>query len=275
MTDLSHIADYHVHTRWCGHGTGEIREFIERAIEIGLGEIGISEHLPIPVPLEEKMNLSESEMEEFAKELLRLRDEYRSQIVVKFGGECDYIPGQEGLIQGVLKKYPFDYVIGSVHFLNEWAFDHPKFTEPYRRVDLLEIWTWYFQTACDAAETGFFDIIGHPDVIKKFGFRPGQAFDHLHREFAQTLARAKICFEVNTAGLDKPVKEMYPSPELLAELRRCEVPVTLGSDAHQPLELCRYFERALALLKEHGFTESARFTGRQRTLTPLPCGEPA
>ncbi len=267
---MAKLQDYHVHTRWCGHATGEIRDYIERAIEIGLGEIGFSEHLPVPIPIDEKINLTEKELELFSRELMSLRDEYRSQIAVKFGGECDYIPGQEDLIRRMLGNYPFDYVIGSVHFLKEWAFDHPKFTEPYHRVDLLEIYTWYFRTACDAAKTGFFDIIGHCDVIKKFGFRPSQAFDHLHAEFADTMVKADICFEVNTAGLDKPVKEMYPSPSLLAELSRRNVPVTLGSDAHAPSELGRYFDQAVPLLLANGFSQLAHFTGRKRTLTALP-----
>ena len=264
------LIDYHVHSKWCGHATGEVHEYVEAAIALGLAEIGLSEHLPIPVPTTSKVNLTDEELEIWVGQVDRARERYRSEIVVRLGGECDFIPGQEQRIERLLARYPFDYVIGSVHFLGQWGFDNPEEIEGYQRREILAAYREYFATATAAIRSGFFDILGHADLIKKFGFRPQQDISDLLAALGDDLGTAGMCLEVNTAGLDKPVKEIYPSQALLSELARKRVPVTLGSDAHAPGEVGRYFERAEALLKRCGFTELATFERRQRSSRALP-----
>lgn len=265
-----YLIDYHVHSRWCGHATGEVHEYVEAAIARGLSEIGLSEHLPVPIPTKVKINLTEAELEHWVAEVLRARDEYRRDIVVRLGSECDFIPGHEHCIERILSRYPFDYVIGSVHFLGQWGFDSPDQIDEYGRRDIFEAYREYFAMAVRAVRSGFFDLFGHADLIKKFGIRPQQACSEMHQELALALSESDMCFEVNTAGMDKPVQEIYPSNDLLLELARRGVPVTLGSDAHAPGEVGRYFDLAVAQLRQAGFTRLVLFENRRRATRPLP-----
>jgi len=268
---VSSLVDYHVHSKWCGHATGELDEYVEAAIACGLAEIGLSEHLPIPIPTDEKINLTAAEMETWVRQVHDARDRYRGDIVVRLGGECDFIPGQEAAIAALIGRYPFDYVIGSVHFLGDWGFDNPRQMHVYDQRDLMQVYAEYFSVAAAAAESGFFDVLGHADLVKKFGFRPKQDYSHLLEGLAETLAAAGMCVEVNTAGMDKPVGEIYPGEPLMRELAARDVPVTLGSDAHAPAEVGRYFGQAVPLMKRCGFAELSRFERRRRFTTPLCC----
>jgi len=263
------LSDYHVHTKWCGHATGEVYEYVEAAIARGLSEIGLSEHLPMPIPGDDKINLTDEEMDIFIREVDQARERYRGDITVKLGGECDYFPDEEELIDSIIRRYPFDYVIGSLHYLGDWGFDNERYMHVYDERCVMDIYREYFSTAVSAVRSGFFDIFGHIDVVKKFGHFPDEDYSHLHRELAQALSDQGMSFEINTAGKDKPVGEIYPSESLLCQLATLKVPATLGSDAHAPEQVGRYFDQAVRLLKKCGITGLARFDRRVRTVEPL------
>ena len=270
---VASLVDYHVHTARCGHATGSMEEYIERALDLGLGEIGFSDHLHLYfLPRDRRdrsLAMDEDELPEYVESVLRLRERH-PRIRVRLGVEADYFPGREDDLRRILELYPWDYVYGSVHFIGDWGFDDPKYVDRYAEWDIDDLYRRYFELVKGAAASGLFDVIGHLDVIKKFGHRPKGDTSRLYAEVASALRAGGVCIEVSTAGLRKPVGEIYPGPALLAECARHQVPVTLGSDAHRPSEVGIYFDRSLDALRAAGYREIVRFEGRTPTVVPLP-----
>ncbi len=173
------------------------------------------------------------------------------------GIEADYRPGTIAQVTALLDEYPFDYVIGSVHHLGAWGFDDPRQMDGYEQRDIDDIWTEYFELVGDAAESGLFTILGHLDLVKKFGYRSTRLLDRELDRLVQRIARSGVLVEINTAGLHKPVKEAYPTLEILRRLYAAGVDVTFGSDAHKPSEVGRDFEHAAGLAREAGYSRFA------------------
>ena len=262
-------ADLHVHTRWCGHGYGTMEAYVQCALARGLPELGFTVHLPVPIPCDHKATLDEAEMDLYVEEIARLRGLYGDRIVIRQAAEADFYPGVEPQVERILARWPADYVIGSVHFLGDWLFDHPKNVDEFDRWDLYTLYEEYFRAVEQAMASGLFDVIGHLDLIKKFGHRPDRDIGSLLEGVADRLAEADLCAELNTAGKDKPVGEMYPSEQALRILFDRKVPLMLGSDAHRPEEVGRYFDEAVALLRRIGYEQLARFEARRRKMMPL------
>lgn len=258
--------DYHLHTRLCGHAAGEIQEYLERAAQKGLKEVGFSDHLPLYFLPPERAIPAYAMEEEELPVYIDMVNNCRgvSPVKVKLGIEADYAPGYETRLASLLNEYSFDYVIGSVHFIDGWGFDNPDEIEEYSRRDINQVYEQYFTLVQQAALTGLFDIMAHPDLVKKFNFRPGRDLTPLYEETAGVFKKAGVCVEVNTAGLRYPVKEIYPSPEMLGIFFKHGLPVTLGSDAHRPELVGADMEKALLLLKDIGYKEIAVFERRQR-----------
>lgn len=259
--------DYHMHTPWSNHGTGTMEDYTRRAIEIGLEEIGFSPHLPITVPSREKLTLYPEEMPLFDRELRRLRESYGSQVIIRYGGEADFLPGAEAEIEALIKEYPFDYLICSVHYIGEWGFDNPAHADEFERRELREVYNNYFTLLSSAIRTGFFDIVGHFDLVKKFGHRlePLETYE----ELLDLIAESRMCIELNTSGKEKPVAEFYPTKRVLELAHERGIPLTFGSDAHAPGEVARYFEEAKLLALSAGYREVASFECRKRKSLPL------
>lgn len=270
---MHHLVDYHIHTYRCGHAVGSMEEYVQRAIALGLREIGFSDHLHLYfLPREQRdptLAMAEEELPEYVDSVLQLRRQY-PQIPIRLGVEADYFPSHEDALARILEPYPWDYVYGSVHFIGGWGFDDPKHIDRYADWDIDELYRTYFDLVRGAAATGLFDIIGHLDVVKKFGHRPAADPAGLFTAVAAALRDAGVCIEVSTAGLRKPVGEIYPGPALLAECACQGVPASLGSDAHQPSEVGIDFDRALEALGAAGYREINAFQRRQRTPIPLP-----
>lgn len=266
-------ADYHTHTYLCGHATGEAEEYVLAAIEAGLGEIGFAEHIPMYwLPLAERdpeIAMPEEAFEGYVRRVLDLKDQYH-EIKVLLGVEADYIRGFEERLEELLGQYPWDYVYGSVHYVRGWGFDNPALAHRYAEWDIGELYETYFESVCEAARTGMFDVIGHLDVIKKWGHRPRAVPVELFETVAAELARCCIVVEANTAGYRKPVRELYPSGFLLSELVRCGVQFTLGADSHAPREVGSRFPDAVAELRAAGCGALVRFRNRQHLPAPLP-----
>lgn len=264
------LVDYHVHTKWCGHAVGEPEEFVEVALSRGLAEIGFSAHLPITIPTDEKLTLELGELDLLAERVEKLREQFGGRITVRLAGEADYIPGSEAEISRVIGRHPLDYVIGSVHFIGDWGVDNPGNTAEYERRDVRLAYEQYFALLQQAVETGLFDIIGHLDLMKVFGYRPPGGYFDMAQGVLRAIAARNLCIDVNMGGLDKPVGEAYPSQELLTECCRLGIGATLGSDSHRPEQVGRYFDRAVDALRSAGYREIALFDRRRRTDTPLP-----
>lgn len=266
------FADYHTHTVRCGHAVGSMAEYVEAAIRCGLGEIGFSDHIPMYwLPEAERdpgTAMGMGELEAYVEDVIRLQGRY-SEIPIRLGIEADYIPGREEELARLLEPYPWDYVIGSVHFIGDWNFDHPDLVNRYAEWDISELYAKFFTLERMAAECGLFDILAHIDLIKKFGHRPSQDLGRLYADLAETIARAGVAIELSTAGLRKPVKEVYPNPELLKACCERQVPLVISSDAHAPEEVGWGFAQARELALQTGYTHLARFAGRQRRLESL------
>jgi len=262
-------ADIHLHSKLCGHARGELEEYIEQGIALGLEAVGFSFHLPIEIPHEGKVNVTREELDFLAGEVTRLQDAYEGDIPVLFGGEADFLPGSEDEIGRVTAAYPFDYVIGSVHFIGEWAFDHPAEVAAYDDWDRRELYVRYFGLVCEAARSGLFDVVGHVDLVKKFGHRLEGDWSDIIDGVCGVVSECDLCVEINTAGFDKPVGEQYASEAFVQRLVESGIPISFGSDAHAPDQVGRYFDRAVALARSAGCHSYAWFRGRQRTTRPL------
>lgn len=260
------LADYHTHNRLCKHADGTLEEYVQHAVSLGLTEIGLSDHTPMPDNWDLEVRMTETQFwSDYAPEVQRLQEAYRGRISVKFGLEGDFMPGTEAWVKAFNAKSPFDYVIGSVHYLDDWGFDNPLFVAKYDEKDVNDIYGLYYERIRQSAESGLFDIIGHCDLVKKFGHRPTKAMEEVLRETFTVVKASGMAVEINTSGLRKPVKEMYPSETILAILSEYGIPLTLGSDAHTPADVGRDFGLAAALVEKYGNGRISVFTQRQRS----------
>ena len=264
------IVDYHMHLRngseEVAHDTWSVDPFVAAARAAGVDEIGFTEHVYYftqtrslwTVPYQTERCLYD--LDAYVDAVVQARE--RGQ-PVKLGLEVDYVPGREDETRKLLAPYPWDYLLGSVHFVDGFGVDgEPKLLD---EVGVEEAWSRYFETLAAAARSGLFDSLSHPDLVKIFGERAA-AFDYA--EVADAIAQTGIAVEVSTAGLRKPVRELYPHPDLLAACRERDVPVTLGSDAHSPDVVGRDFDRARELMRAAGYETVTVFERR------LACQEP-
>jgi histidinol-phosphatase (PHP family) len=260
---LSGMIDYHIHTARCGHAVGEMRDYVERAIELSLIEIGFADHLPLLTGHDPSLTMSMDELEGYVNEVESFKSEF-SEISIKLGIEADYLPGREEETARLLGAYDFDYVIGSVHFINGWGFDDSRYIEGYKERSIDEIYRSYYRLVTDAASSGLFDVIGHLDLVKKYNFKTEGGSLPFAMEAVEAIRAAGVCIEINTAGLRKPVGEIYPSAEILGICREAGIGITFGSDAHAPAEVGAAFDQAFKLAVAVGYEQSAVFTHRKR-----------
>ncbi|MNI32070.1 Histidinol-phosphatase [compost metagenome] len=264
------LIDYHTHHVRCGHASGELEAYVKRGIEIGLAQLGLSDHMPLlhvdPATYLPGMAMPMEELPRYVEECLHLKDKYKEQIDIRVGLEGDYIEGYESEIQHIIQAYPWDYVIGSVHFLGEWDISDFRQLDGWKERDAFEVYQQYYDTVQKAARTGFYDYIGHIDVIKRFGFKPEQDTWELERATLDTVKASGLAIELNASGLRMPCEEMFPSRRILEYCFQQGIPLTVGSDAHQPERLSQYLDQAVILLKEIGFNEIATFSARKRIM---------
>ena len=185
---------------------------------------------------------------------------------VKLGIELDYIPEYEDEIREFAKSYQFDYVLGSIHWLDDFGFDHPALIHEWDDKDVDKIYDEYFDTLQLAVKSGIFDVIAHPDVIKVFGHKARKDMSERYEELAKTLSKMNLCIEVSTAGLRKPVEEIYPASQLMEYFKKYNVSIMLNSDAHVPNDVGKDFNRALDFIKSFGYKELCYFDQGARKL---------
>ncbi|GIO38259.1 putative histidinol-phosphatase [Paenibacillus antibioticophila] len=271
------LIDYHTHHARCGHAVGELEEYVKRGIELGLSQLGLSDHMPLlhvdPAAYYPEMAMPLDELPRYVEEAFQLKEKYRGQIDLRVGLEGDYIEGWERQIEEIVKAYPWDYVIGSVHFLGEWDVSDFRQVHNWEGQNVFAVYERYYDAVAKAARTGFYDIMGHLDVIKRFGHRPDAALEaetvDLELHTLTAVKEAGVAMELNASGLSKPVAEMFPSRRILSAAVERGIPLTVGSDAHDPLKLGEHLDQARALLHELGVRELATFEGRKRTMVPL------
>ncbi|MCK5260073.1 MAG: histidinol-phosphatase HisJ [Candidatus Omnitrophica bacterium] len=257
------IVDYHIHTLLCGHAVGEPFEYAEAAIEAGLEEIGFSDHAPFVHYEDPSITMGIKQLPEYYRMMEDVRKKYSNCLRIKIGIEADYVPGYERKTKAILEDYPYDYVIGSVHFIKDWGFDNPEEFEKWDEKDIDQVYRDYYALLRQSAQTGMYDIMGHVDLVKKFGHRSTQDFTDEIKKTAQVFKECGVAVEINTSGLRKPVKEIYPSFSNLKIYADAGVPLTFGSDAHDPKDVGRNFEEAMTMAREAGYGEYVLFKGRE------------
>ncbi len=262
-------ADYHMHTPLCGHASGEPVAYARHAVEVGLTEIGFSEHSPMPRDDFDDWRMRTDQLDEYVEKVRRAQRDF-PQLAIRLALEVDYLPDHLDWIRDLAARQPWDYFIGSVHYVAEgWAVDNPHKLSEWKNRDPWEVWSVYFERLTMAAETGLFEIIGHADLPKKFGHRPGRNCKPLYERFLTAAKRHNCAIEINTAGLRKECHEIYPSREILTLAFQHGVPITFGSDAHAPEEVGMGFAEAVALARSAGYSTHLRFAQRNATLFEL------
>jgi len=252
--------DYHIHTT-LSDGQNTHEEMVLEAIAKGFEEIGFSDHFCIKQPC--KWAVGIDGIAQLEEKVAEIKEKYSHRINILFGIEVDYFNDMEEEIRSTLQKFRFDYIIGSIHFLDGWNYDMDK--SRYAEFSNDFIYEWYFSELQKAAASGLFDYMGHPDLIKKFGIWPDTSKKDLFEETASVFAKSGVAFEINTSGRDRPCAEFFPGTELLTAFCNGGVPVTIGSDSHLKEQIGRYFNDARTILRQVGYTKIARFNNRTHT----------
>ncbi|BER93017.1 histidinol-phosphatase HisJ [Atrimonas thermophila] len=259
------LCDYHVHTFRCGDAQGNYQEYVQRAIEVGLSEIGFSGHSPqyfLPPHRRKRIAaIPEEELSLYVEEVKKLKKLYQGTIEIRLGLEVDYIPGKEKALTDLLEGFDWDYLLLSVHFIDEWPFDNPRYIRFFERYPVDLVYKKYYRALIEGMKTGLFDVVAHFDLPKKFGFFPTRPIPE-EKEALAVCADMGMTLELNTAGWRKMVRDAYPSFAILKSARQMGIRVCLGSDAHRPEDVGRDFDRARELLKKAGFESLVAFSKR-------------
>jgi len=256
--------DYHIHSTYSDGRSGP-EEYIAPAIEAGLSEIGFSEHLNLFSDQDGSV-MAPEDMPVYLKNIETIRKS-TTLIKVKTGLEVDFFKGKEKETGEYLENLDLDYVIGSVHYMGEKTVDNgPEF---YEGKSIDRLFESYIDTVCAAVASGLFDIIGHCDLIRIYGFKPSGDPEPHYRRLARTMKQHNVAFEVNTNGRNRPLADFYPDRKYLGIFHEENIPVCVNSDAHMPSRVGQYFDEAYELLRYVGFTEMAVFDKRVRRMVPF------
>ena len=273
------LTDYHLHLRSdafeasaAEHFTpANARRYRDAARARGIEELGVSEHV---YRFAQALEVWRHPF--WVQQATDDLDAYcafvRGQTDLRLGIEADYLAGAEERIASLLDARDFDYVVGSVHFLRDEAVDMEDYGIWRTAGDPDQVWRRYFQTLGEAAASGLFDVLAHPDLVKVWGAerpRPGGDLRRFYELAIEGIAASGIAVEVSTAGLRKRAGEIYPAPAFLEMCLAAGAPVTLSSDAHRPEDVGADYDRALPLLRGLGVRELCVFEGRRRRLAPL------
>ena len=261
--------DYHSHTQLCKHAQGKPIDYLRVAGIRQVQELASTDHCPTPdgFDLEHRMELAEFDV--YATWVREARESGEDSHLL-FGLEVDYYEGCTEFLDPFLKKQPLDVVLGSVHYLDYWAFDHPDQRTLWDSVDVASVWEQYFSHIGDMADTGLYDVASHLDLPKKFGrILPDPQLKEYALPALDRIARAGMAIEINTSGAIHDVQKFYPSIQILTWAKERDIPLSFGSDAHSPDRVGADFETAVIMAKQVGYTHSVKFRQRTRELIPL------
>lgn len=254
------LFESHSHTPLCKHADGEPTDYAAVAEARGLMGLHVTCHNPMPDGFSSAVRMSESEFDAYVDLVAKATDQFRGRVDVRLGLEADYFEGYESYLEKQLSGADFHFVLGSVHP------QIGEFRHRYWQDDLLEVQRIYFNLLAKSAETGLFDSLAHPDLIKNFTSKvwdPASILDVI-RPALDRIAKTGVAMELNTSGVNKTISEMNPFPDMLREMQQRGIPVTLGADAHTPSRVADGYETAMRLLKSVGYTKVNFFLDRKR-----------
>jgi histidinol-phosphatase (PHP family) len=249
----------------CKHANGNPTEYAAAAQKRGLKGLIITCHNPMPNGFSAAVRMREDQLDEYVDLVQAAREQWIGRVDVRLGLEADYFEGQEAYLERQLAAAEFQFVLGSVHP------QIGEFRDRYWTSDSHEVQRTYFALLAKSAETGLFDSLAHPDLIKNFtsdAWEPEVVMDDI-RISLDRIARTGVAMELNTSGVNKTISEMNPFPGMLAEMNHRGIPVTIGADAHEPGRVGDGYEFALQLLAESGYSHVSLFLDRQRHEIPI------
>jgi histidinol-phosphatase (PHP family) len=252
------LIDYHLHV--IAHGerpmsVENILEYCGVAHERGIRQMGITEH---------DRYLDDIDLAAFQE-----ARELSQDVGLRLGIEIDFVPGAEERMNRDASALPYDYVIGSVHRVDEEEVDRASDQRIYERYETYDLYEAYYANVRKAALSGRFEVLGHPDLIKIFRRFPDRDITPILEETADAVAESGVVVDVNAAGLRKPVGEIYPARDFLQMFHRRGVPIILSSDAHAPDQVAMGYDESLKLVHDVGYREVATFKDRERGSLPL------
>ncbi|MDV6034268.1 MAG: histidinol-phosphatase HisJ family protein [Phycisphaera sp. RhM] len=254
------LFESHSHTPLCKHADGLPTEYAAVAESRGLLGMHVTCHNPMPNGFSSGVRMAESEFDQYVDLVAQATDDWKGRVDVRLGLEADYFEGHEAYLEKQLAGADFHFVLGSVHP------QIGEFRERYWQDDLVEVQRIYFNLLAKSAETGLFDSLAHPDLIKNFtteAWDPDSILDVI-RPALDRIAKTGVAMELNTSGVNKRISEMNPFPDMLAEMKSRDIPVTLGADAHTSERVGDGYETAMRLLQSVGYTHVNFFLGRKR-----------
>ncbi|MCP3995906.1 MAG: hypothetical protein GY722_12705 [bacterium] len=267
---------------------GYIDRYVETALDKGCAEIGFTEHLyrcfesdsvfgrwwesdPNPVLADEIEQIVKYErslsLERYVEVVVDAKDR---GLPVKLGLEVDFQPGTEGKVLDLLAPYPFDYLIGSVHWVGAWWPDRKRGMEEYERLGDRPAYEKYFAAETLLAASGLVDVLAHADFVKRTGYKPYNPPLDLYQTVVDAAVASGTAVEVSSAGLRQAPEEIYPAPAFLEMFNKAGVPITLASDAHRPEDTAWEFAEIIGAARAAGYTEHLQFEKRSRIYVPLP-----
>lgn len=259
------LFESHSHTPLCKHAEGDPTEYARVAYARGLRGIHVTCHNPMPNGFSSGVRMAENEFETYVDLVAETTQEWEGRVDVRLGIEADFFEGQETYLEKQLASADFHFVLGSVHP------QIAEFRERYWQDDLVEVQRTYFNLLAKSAESGLFDSLAHPDLIKNFtseAWDPDSILDAI-RPALDRIAKTGVAMELNTSGVLKRISEMNPFPQMLQEMFQRGIPVTLGADAHLPTRVADGYETAMGILQQAGYEHVNFFLERKRQQVPI------
>lgn len=262
--------DLHNHTYLCKHATGIMEDYVQKAIDEKIDVFGFSDHNPMH--LDKRHRMEDKYKVDYISMYKEVKKQFEGKIKLLFGYEFDYL--ETGMDTSLLKEN-LDYVIGSVHFLNDFIVDDPKMIEAYKKrkeafknKNTEYLWQSYFEQLKKMANTGLFDIVGHIDLVKILTIEePKKDIRLIAKDALKAIKKSGMAIEINAAGLRKTVEDTYPSKKLLEEIFAFDIPITFGSDAHSVEQIGYKKDYCENLAKEIGYKNCVYFENREKIIT--------
>lgn len=258
------MIDYHVHTLFCNHAVGGMEQYIQSAVDSGIEEICFLDHLTVREN-EKELSMTPEEVPYYFQAVQALKQKYRRSIRIKTGLEIDFNPDHSTLFEDIAGTFAFDVIASSLHFPG--GMDIVSHGSAWRRgeEDTDAVYGLYFEAFQKMLDYTYFDMVCHVDLVKKFGRKSSRSFRESLNEILNKIKNKNVVVEVNTSGYNHPVEEIYPAPDILIKCNELGIGITLGSDAHNPADVGRHFERALPVILSTGYRHLSVFNRRVRS----------
>jgi len=262
------MIDYHNHTKLCKHAEGELSQYVEQAISLGITEMAFTDHMPLPYNFDIAHRMSEKEMDVYIEWVRQAQSRY-PEIKILFGIEADYYEGFEKYTEKYLNQYDFDLVIMSIHFMKNWPEGNWVFNYDFPEKSFEDVYTEYLQAIMNGLRTGLYDVVGHLDIVKT----PNQSMTQLvPDELSKVMKEIKtqnMVLEINSSGFRKKVEEPYPELKMFDIIKENNIAICVGSDSHAPDQVGLEFDVLYETLQQKGFESLTHFEKRNPIVKPI------